>query len=144
MANYDYRNRNMGKTIRNVLISVIFLGIIGITAFILSVFIFSKRVERIIAADLDIETSRLKNAIESYKLRTGDYPDLSGNENSLQNIEKGNYTFELIYGDKEIYKIPGNLVKKSERTNKIVTVRDNRGGWVYNIRTGEIHPNIED
>ena len=144
MANYDYRNRNMGKTIRNVLIRVIFLGIIGITAFILSVFIFSKRVERIIAADLDIETSRLKNAIESYKLRTGDYPDLSGNENSLQNIEKGNYTFELIYGDKEIYKIPGNLVKKSERTNKIVTVRDNRGGWVYNIRTGEIYPNIED
>ena len=144
MANYDYRNRNMGKTIRNVLIRIIFLGIIGITAFILSVFIFSKRVERIIAADLDIETSRLKNAIESYKLRTGDYPDLSGNENSLQNIEKGNYTFELIYGDKEIYKIPGNLVKKSERTNKIVTVRDNRGGWVYNIRTGEIYPNIED
>lgn len=144
MANYDYRNRNMGKTIRNVLIRVIFLGIIGITAFILSVFIFSKRVERIIAADLDIETSRLKNAIESYKLRTGDYPDLSGNENSLQNIEKGNYTFELIYGDKEIYKIPGNLAKKSERTNKIVTVRDNRGGWVYNIRTGEIYPNIED
>ena len=144
MANYDYKNRNMGKTIRNVLIRIIFLGIIGITAFILSVFIFSKRVERIIAADLDIETSRLKNAIESYKLRTGDYPDLSGNENSLQNIEKGNYTFELIYGDKEIYKIPGNLVKKSERTNKIVTVRDNRGGWVYNIRTGEIYPNIED
>ena len=144
MANYDYRNRNMGKTIRNVLIRVIFLGIIGITAFILSVFIFSKRVERIITADLDIETSRLRNAIESYKIRTGDYPDLSGNENSLQNIEKGNYTFELIYGDKEIYKIPGNLAKKSERTNKIVTVRDNRGGWVYNIRTGEIYPNIED
>lgn len=144
MASYDYRNKNMGKTIRNVLIRIIFLGIIGITAFILSVFIFSKRVECIIVADLDIETSRLRNAIESYKLRTGDYPDLSGNENSLQNIEKGNYTFELIYGDKEIYKIPGNLVKKSERTNKIVTVRDNRGGWVYNIRTGEIYPNIED
>ncbi len=144
MANYDYKNRNMGKTIRNVLIRIIFLGIIGITAFILSVFIFSKRVERIITADLDIETSRLRNAIESYKIRTGDYPDLSGNENSLQNIEKGNYTFELIYGDKEIYKIPGNLAKKSERTNKIVTVRDNRGGWVYNIRTGEIYPNIED
>ena len=105
MANYDYKNRNMGKTIRNVLIRIIFLGIIGITAFILSVFIFSKRVERIITADLDIETSRLRNAIESYKIRTGDYPDLSGNENSLQNIEKGNYTFELIYGDKEIYKI---------------------------------------
>ena len=144
MANYDYRNRNMGKTIRNILIRIIFLGIIGITSFISSVFIFSKRVERIITADLDIETSRLRNAIESYKIRTGDYPNLSGNENSLQNIEKGNYTFELIYGDKEIYEIPGNQVKESEKTNKIVSVRDNRGGWVYNIRTGEIYPNIED
>ena len=146
MANFDYKNENITKKVSSILIRVIFLGIIGIAAFILSVFIFSKRVERITNADLDIETVRLRNAIESYKIRTGEYPDLSGNENSLQEIKssQGGYTFELFYGDEKIYEIPGNMAEGIIKTNSIVTVKDDKGGWVYDVRTGEIFPNIED
>ena len=84
--------------------------------------------------------------LKVYKTRTGEYPNLIGNENNLREVKnyQGEYTFELFYGDEKIFEIPGNISKGIVKTNKIVRKKDNKGGWVYDITTGEISPNIED
>ena len=145
MANFNDLNENIRKKIIKIIIKIFFLLIVSTIAFILSIFIFSKRLERIKLADLNIETARLKNAIESYKIRTGEYPKLEGNENNLKNIKnyQGNYTFELFYGDEKIHEVHGNIEKGISSTNKVFSKKDNKGGWVYDIETGKISPNIE-
>ena len=46
-------------------------------------------------------------------------------------------------GEEKLFVVPGNLEKGTEDSNNVVTVRNNKGGWVYNRTDGEIKPNIE-
>ena len=99
----------------------------------------------VIMADIEVETEKLSNAIKNYKSRTGFFPELTGNENNLENIKSpdGKYSFDVFYGEKKLFAIPGNLEKGIEDSNSVVSVRNNKGGWLYNKTDGEVNPNIQ-
>ena len=82
---------------------------------------------------------------KNYKSRTGFFPELTGNENNLENIKSpdGKYSFDVFYGEKKLFAIPGNLEKGIEDSNSVVSVRNNKGGWLYNKTDGEVNPNIQ-
>ena len=50
--------------------------------------------------------------------------------------------FEAFYGRDKIYEIPESIKDSRERSNRIVTKKDKKGGWVYDQLKGTISPNI--
>lgn len=145
MAINDYYTGINRKKIRKLIGKTIIFIIVLIFAFFLATYLFSKRVEKIIKADLQIETLRLENAVKEFKAKTGSYPDISGKENNLKEIKSpdGRYTFDLFYGTEKIYEIPDNLRKGTVRSNAVTAQQDNKGGWFYDRTTGKIKPNID-
>ena len=117
----------------------------AIISFFISIHLFSEKAKVIIKADIEVETEKLSNAIKNYKSRTGFFPELTGNENNLENIKSpdGKYSFDIFYGEKKLFAIPGNLEKGIEDSNSVVSVRNNKGGWLYNKTDGEVNPNIQ-
>ena len=117
----------------------------AIISFFISIHLFSEKAKVIIKADIEVETEKLSNAIKNYKSRTGFFPELIGNENNLENIKSpdGKYSFDIFYGEKKLFAIPGNLEKGIEDSNSVVSVRNNKGGWLYNKTDGEVNPNIQ-
>ena len=91
----------------------------------------------------EIQKERLTNSLKIFKALEGEYPDLYGKENSLDLIktQKG-VSFAKIYGSKEIFKVPENIKKPIEETNKIVLSKDGQGGWYYKQESGTIEPNL--
>lgn len=133
------------KVLKNLVGRGVLFVIMAIIAFFISIHLFSEKSKLMIRADLEVEKAKFENALKSYKARTGSFPELSGNENSLNNIRTpdGKYSFDIFYGDGKIFTVPGNMEKGVEDSNMVVATKDNRGGWVYNKTTGEIKPNVE-
>ena len=144
MALYN-NNNDANKTLKNVFGRTVLFAIMAIISFFISVHLFSEKAKVIIRADIEVEREKLENAIKNYKSRAGVFPELSGNENNLANIRTpdGKYSFNVFYGEEKLFVVPGNLEKGTEDSNNVVTVRNNKGGWVYNRTNGEIKPNIQ-
>ena len=144
MALYN-NNKDANKTLKNVIGRAMLFVIMAIISFFISIHLFSEKAKVIIKADIEVETEKLSNAIKNYKSRTGFFPELIGNENNLENIKSpdGKYSFDIFYGEKKLFAIPGNLEKGIEDSNSVVSVRNNKGGWLYNKTDGEINPNIQ-
>ena len=144
MALYN-NNKDANKTLKNVIGRAIIFVIMAIISFFISIHLFSEKAKVIIKADIEVETEKLSNAIKNYKSRTGFFPELTGNENNLENIKSpdGKYSFDVFYGEKKLFAIPGNLEKGIEDSNSVVSVRKNKGGWLYNKTDGEVNPNIQ-
>lgn len=144
MALYN-NNKDANKTLKNVIGRATLFVIMAIISFFISIHLFSEKAKVIIKADIEVETEKLSNAIKNYKSRTGFFPELTGNENNLENIKSpdGKYSFDVFYGEKKLFAIPGNLEKGIEDSNSVVSVRDNKGGWLYNKTDGEVNPNIQ-
>lgn len=144
MALYN-NNKDANKTLKNVIGRAMLFVIMAIISFFISVHLFSEKAKVIIKADIEVETEKLSNAIKNYKSRTGFFPELTGNENNLENIKSpdGKYSFDVFYGEKKLFAIPGNLEKGIEDSNSVVSVRNNKGGWLYNKTDGEVSPNIQ-
>lgn len=144
MALYN-NNKDANKTLKNVIGRTTLFVIMAIISFFISIHLFSEKAKVIIKADIEVETEKLSNAIKNYKSRTGFFPELTGNENNLENIKSpdGKYSFDIFYGEKKLFAIPGNLEKGIEDSNSVVSVRNNKGGWVYNKTDGEVNPNIQ-
>ncbi len=144
MALYN-NNKDANKTLKNVIGRATLFVIMAIISFFISIHLFSEKAKVIIKADIEVETEKLSNAIKNYKSRTGFFPELTGNENNLENIKSpdGKYSFDIFYGEKKLFAIPGNLEKGIEDSNSVVSVRNNKGGWLYNKTDGEVSPNIQ-
>ena len=144
MALYN-NNKDANKTLKNVIGRATLFVIMSIISFFISIHLFSEKAKVIIKADIEVETEKLSNAIKNYKSRTGFFPELTGNENNLENIKSpdGKYSFDIFYGEKKLFAIPGNLEKGIEDSNSVVSVRNNKGGWLYNKTDGEVSPNIQ-
>ena len=144
MALYN-NNKDANKTLKNVIGRATLFVIMAIISFFISIHLFSEKAKVIIKADIEVETEKLSNAIKNYKSRTGFFPELTGNENNLENIKSpdGKYSFDVFYGEKKLFAIPGNLDKGIEDSNSVVSVRNNKGGWLYNKTDGEVSPNIQ-
>ena len=144
MALYN-NNKDANKTLKNVIGRATLFVIMAIISFFISIHLFSEKAKVIIKADIEVETEKLSNAIKNYKPRTGFFPELTGNENNLENIKSpdGKYSFDVFYGEKKLFAIPGNLEKGIEDSNSVVSVRNNKGGWLYNKTDGEVNPNIQ-
>jgi hypothetical protein len=144
MALYN-NNKDANKTLKNVIGRAMLFVIMAIISFFISIHLFSEKAKVIIKADIEVETEKLSNAIKNYKSRTGFFPELTGNENNLENIKSpdGKYSFDIFYGEKKLFAIPGNLEKGIEDSNSVVSVRNNKGGWLYNKTDGEVNPNIQ-
>ena len=138
-------NKDANKTLKNVIGRATLFVIMAIISFFISIHLFSEKAKVIIKADIEVETEKLSNAIKNYKSRTGFFPELTGNENNLENIKSpdGKYSFDVFYGEKKLFAIPGNLEKGIEDSNSVVSVRNNKGGWLYNKTDGEVNPNIQ-
>ena len=144
MALYN-NNKDANKTLKNVIGRATLFVIMAIISFFISIHLFSEKAKVIIKADIEVETEKLSNAIKNYKSRTGFFPELTGNEHNLENIKSpdGKYSFDVFYGEKKLFAIPGNLEKGIEDSNSVVSVRNNKGGWLYNKTDGEVNPNIQ-
>ena len=144
MALYN-NNKDANKTLKNVIGRATLFVIMAIISFFISIHLFSEKSKVIIKADIEVETEKLSNAIKNYQSRTGFFPELTGNENNLENIKSpdGKYSFDVFYGEKKLFAIPGNLEKGIEDSNSVVSVRNNKGGWLYNKTDGEVNPNIQ-
>jgi len=144
MALYN-NNKDANKTLKNVIGRATLFVIMAIISFFISIHLFSEKAKVIIKADIEVETEKLSNAIKNYKSRTGFFPELTGNENNLENIKSpdGKYSFDVFYGEKKLFVIPGNLEKGIEDSNSVVSVKNNKGGWLYNKTDGEVNPNIQ-
>ena len=144
MALYN-NNKDANKTLKNVIGRATLFVIMAIISFFISIHLFSEKAKVIIKADIEVETEKLSNAIKNYKSRTGFFPELTGNENNLENIKSpdGKYSFDIFYGEKKLFAIPGNLEKGIEDSNSVVSVRNNKGGWLYNKTDGEVNHNIQ-
>ena len=144
MALYN-NNKDANKTLKNVIGRATLFVIMAIISFFISIHLFSEKAKVIIKADIEVETEKLSNAIKNYKSRTGFFPELTGNENNLENIKSpdGKYSFDVFYGEKKLFAIPGNLEKGIEDSNSVVSVRNNKGGCLYNKTDGEVNPNIQ-
>ena len=144
MALYN-NNKDANKTLKNVIGRATLFVIMAIISFFISIHLFSEKAKVIIKADIEVETEKLSNAIKNYKSMTGFFPELTGNENNLENIKSpdGKYSFDIFYGEKKLFAIPGNLEKGIEDSNSVVSVRNNKGGWLYNKTDGEVNPNIQ-
>ena len=69
---------------------------------------------------------------------------MEGLENNLHDVKSsdGVYNFGTFYGSEKIYEIPESIKDSRERSNRIVTKKDKKGGWVYDRLKGTISPNI--
>lgn len=140
----DYYVNSRTKVTRKIVLrSITFLVVVFIAIFNV-VILFSRKVDKLIAADIRVETVKLQNAIKKFNEKTGSNPNLAGLEDNLQNVKSsdGAYNFGTFYGSDKIYEIPESIKDSRERSNRIVTKKDKKGGWVYDQLKGTISPNI--
>lgn len=140
----DYYVNSRTKVTRKIVLRVItFLVVVFIAIFNVMI-LFSRKVDKLITADIQVETVKLQNAVKRFSEKTGTNPNLAGFEDSLQNVKSsdGVYNFGTFYGSDKIYEIPESIKDSRERSNRIVTKKDKKGGWVYDQLKGTISPNI--
>ncbi len=140
----DYYGNNRTKVTRKIALrGITFLVVVFIAIFNV-VILFSRKVDKLIAADIQVETVKLQNAVKKFNEKTGSNPKLAGLEDNLQNVKSsdGVYNFGTFYGSDKIYEIPESIKNGRERSNRIVTKKDGKGGWVYDELKGTVSPNI--
>ena len=139
-----YYGNNRAKITRKVIFRGIVFLIVAVIAIFNVVILFSRKMDKLISADIQVETVKLQNAVKKFKEVTGANPKLSGLEDSLQNVRSadGKYNFETFYGSEKIYEIPENIKNHRERSNRIVIKKDGKGGWFYDEIKGTVSPNI--
>ena len=139
-----YYGNNRSKMTRKIALRGITFLIVVFIAILNVVILFSRKVDKLIAADIQVETVKLQNAIKKFNEKTGSNPKLAGLEDSLQNVRSsdGIYNFGTFYGSDKIYEIPESIKDSREKSNKIVTKKDKKGGWVYDELKGKVSPNI--
>lgn len=144
--NYQTEKISISKIVKKTLGKVIWISILIAVAFFSAIYFYSGKAKKIIKADIQVETAKIQNAVKTFKEKSGKYPELSGREDMLNTVASadGKYTFDIFYGGNELYIIPENMKEGVEATNRIVTRRDNKGGWLYNADKGEIFPNIDE
>ena len=142
--NNDYYGNNRARVTRKITLrGITFLVVVFIAIFNV-VILFSRKVDKLITADIQVETVKLQNAVKKFNEKTGSNPKLAGLENSLQDVKSvdGAYNFGTFYGSDKIYEIPESIKDSRERSNRIVTKKDKKGGWVYDELKGTVSPNI--
>ena len=139
-----YYGNNRSKMTRKIALRGITFLIVVFIAILNVVILFSRKVDKLITADIQVETVKLQNAVKRFSEKTGTNPNLAGFEDSLQNVKSsdGVYNFGTFYGSDKIYEIPESIKDSRERSNRIVTKKDKKGGWVYDQLKGTISPNI--
>ena len=140
----DYYVNNRAKMTRKIALRGITFLIVVFIAILNVVILLSRKVDKLITADIQVETVKLQNAIKKFNEITGSNPKLAGLEDNLQNVKSsdGKYNFEVFYGRDKIYEIPESIKDSRERSNRIVTKKDKKGGWVYDEAKGTVSPNI--
>ncbi len=140
----DYYENGRGRLTRKFALRGITFLVIVVIAIFSVVILFSRKVDKLITADIQVETVKLQNAVKKFNERTGSNPKLMGFENSLQDVKSsdGAYNFGTFYGSDKIYEIPESIKDSRERSNRIVTKKDKKGGWVYDEIKGTVSPNI--
>ena len=139
-----YYGNNRAKIARKIIFrGVVFLIVLFIAIFNV-IILFSRKVDKLINADIQVETVKLQNAVKKFQEVTGANPKLAGLEDNLKSVKSadGKYNFETFYGSEKIYEIPENIKDDREQSNRIVTKKDKKGGWVYDEVKGTISPNI--
>ena len=140
----DYYENGRGRLTRKFALRGITFLVIVVIAIFSVVILFSRKVDKLITADIQVETVKLQNAVKKFNERTGSNPKLMGFENSLQDVKSsdGAYNFGTFYGSDKIYEIPESIKDSRERSNRIVTKKDKKGGWVYDEIKGTVSPNF--
>lgn len=140
----DYYGNNRARVTRKISLRGITLLVVVFIAIFNVVILFSRKVDKLITADIQVETVKLQNAVKKFNEKTGSNPKLEGLENSLQDVKSsdGVYNFATFYGSDKIYEIPESIKDSRERSNRIVTKKDKKGGWVYDQLKGSVSPNI--
>ena len=114
---------------------------------IFSTFIFfqGKRGRKLKRVTVEVQAEKLNNSIKIFKALEGRYPDLAGNENNLKDIKtsKG-VSFQEIYEDEKVFALPEDIKNKVEETNTITLVKDEKGGWYYDMAKGTIEANLPE
>ena len=136
------------KMTKETKISVLkFFIFIFIILCIFSAFVFfqGKKGRKLKRITVEIQTEKLNNSIKIFKALEGRYPELAGNENNLKEIKtsKG-VTFQEIYEDEKVYTLPEDVKNKIEETNTIRLVKDEKGGWYYDMAKGTIEANLPE
>lgn len=142
--NENYYMDNKKRITRKIIIRGTTFLIVTVIAIFNVVILFSRKVDKLINADIQVETVKLQNAVKKFNEKTGSNPKLAGLEDSLQDVRSsdGAYNFETFYGNNKIYEIPESIKNGRERSNRIVTKKDGKGGWVYDELKGKVSPNI--
>ena len=140
----DYYVNNRAKMTRKIALRGITFLIVVFIAILNVVILLSRKVDKLITADIQVETIKLQNAVKKFNEKTGSNPKLTGFENNLRDVKSadGKYDFETFYGSEKIYEIPESIESSRERSNRIVTKKDKKGGWVYDEAKGTVSPNI--
>ena len=86
-------------------------------------------------ANVQANLSNLNTAIEMYKLKNEEYPDLEGTQDNLGE-------FSEFYSKSKMPDTPSS--ETTSETNNVVSDRDNTGGWLYDYDEGEIYANLEN
>ncbi len=146
MANVYYEKDNNKKILKSIKILIskimIFILLLIVILFI-SLITVNQRANEFKNKEIQMQQKILSESIKKYKLQNGLYPNLDGNENNLNNIKTLNkLTFDKVYGKNQLYFIPENNSKGIIKSNNVTPNNDKKGGWFYNIKTGEIKPNI--
>ena len=136
------------KMTKETKISVLkFFIFIFIILCILSSFVFfqGKRGRKLKRITVEVQTEKLNNSIKIFKALEGKYPELAGKENNLRDIKtsKG-VTFQEIYEDEEVFTLPRDIKNEIEETNIIRLVKDEKGGWYYDMAKGTIEANLPE
>ena len=142
--NSNYYGNNKNRMTRKIALrGITFLVVVFIAIFNV-VILFSRKIDKLITADIQVETVKLQNAVKKFNEKTGANPKLTGFENNLRDVKSadGKYDFETFYGSEKIYEIPESIKDSRERSNRIVTKKDKKGGWVYDEAKGTVSPNI--
>ena len=142
--NENYYMDNKKRITRKIIIRGTTFLIVTVIAIFNVVILFSRKVDKLINADIQVETVKLQNAVKKFNEKTGSNPKLAGLEDSLQDVRSsdGAYNFETFYGNNKIYEIPESIKNGREKSNRIVTKKDGKGGWVYDELKGKVSPNI--
>ena len=142
--NENYYMDNKKRITRKIILRGTTFLVVAFIAIFNAVILFSRKVEKLINADIQVETVKLQNAVKKFNEKTGSNPKLAGLEDELQNVKSadGKNNFGTFYGSDKIYEIPESIKNGRERSNRIVTKKDGKGGWVYDELKGKVSPNI--
>ena len=114
---------------------------------IFSVFVFfhAAKGRRLKRVTVEVQAEKLNNSIKIFKALEGRYPELAGKEDNLKEIvtSKG-VSFQEIYEDEKVFALPKDIKNKIEETNAITLVKDEKGGWYYDMAKGTIEANLPE